>query len=201
MLVPQPRKWGREELSMNARPKYIVAGAAAAALAIVGGVAASGMGGDDEPLTGDTLARASEAALAHTGGGEVIETETEDDGNVAYSVEVRLADGTVTEVELDEAFQVVGTEPDDDDADDGPLTGETLEQASAAALAHTGGGTVVDSEAETGGNIAYSVEVRLDDGSEVEVDLDESFQVVGSHPDDDDDDDDDDGDDEGDDDD
>jgi uncharacterized membrane protein YkoI len=185
---------------MNARPKYIVAGAAAAALAIVGGVAASGMGGDDEPLTGDTLARASEAALAHTGGGEVIETETEDDGNVAYSVEVRLADGTVTEVELDEAFQVVGTEPDDDDADDGPLTGETLEQASAAALAHTGGGTVVDSEAETGGNIAYSVEVRLDDGSEVEVDLDESFQVVGSHPDDDDDDDDDDGDDEGDDD-
>jgi uncharacterized membrane protein YkoI len=167
---------------MNWRPKYVVAGGAAAALAIVGGVAASGMGGDDEPLTGDTLARASEAALAHTGGGEVIETETEDEGNIAYSVDVRLTDGSVVEVDLDSSFQVVGDEPDDEGGDQA-LTGATLEQASAAALAHTGGGEVVETEAEGGGDVAYSVDVRLEDGSEVEVDLDESFQVVRSEPD------------------
>ena len=90
---------------------------AAAALAIGGlgtGIAiASGAGDDDKPLTSSALEQATNAALAHTGGGTVIETEAGDDG-AAYGVEVRLDSGRVVEVALDERFQVVGTEEDDD---------------------------------------------------------------------------------------
>jgi hypothetical protein len=90
--------------------------------AVSGGIAiAAGGGGDDQPLTGSALEKASAAALAHAGGGTVIETEVGDDG-AAYGVEVRKADGSVVEVSLDESFQVIGQEGDDDGAgeDEGP---------------------------------------------------------------------------------
>jgi uncharacterized membrane protein YkoI len=93
-----------------------------AAAAIAGGIAiAAGTGDDDKPLTGSTLEKATAAALAHTGGGTVVETEVGDDG-AAYGVEVKLSDGRVVEVSLDESFHVVGTERDDDTAgeEDGP---------------------------------------------------------------------------------
>ena len=67
--------------------------------------------------------------------------------------------------------------------DDHPLTGSTLDRATAAALESTGGGTIV--ETDTGdGDAAYDVEVRLDDGHVVEVHLDGDFNVVGSSADD-----------------
>jgi hypothetical protein len=69
--------------------------------------------GDDQPLTGATYDRAVEAALAHTGGGVVTETEVGDDG-AAYEVEIRLDDGSQVEVELDDSFAVIGSGPDDD---------------------------------------------------------------------------------------
>jgi len=86
-----------------------------------GSAAAFAGGGDDEPLTGSTLERASEAALAHVGGGTVVETEGGDDG-AAYGVEVLLGDGTQLEVNLDESFNVIGQEVDDDGPgdEDGP---------------------------------------------------------------------------------
>lgn len=64
-----------------------------------------------------------------------------------------------------------------------PLTGSTLEQAKAAALAHTGG-TVVETETGDDG-AAYSVEIQLEDGTQVEVNLDSDFQVIGQEADDD----------------
>ena len=64
-----------------------------------------------------------------------------------------------------------------------PITGSALEQAKAAALAETGGGTVT--ETETGDEESfYEVEVTRDDGSQVDVQLDRSFNVVGSAADD-----------------
>jgi hypothetical protein len=65
-----------------------------------------------------------------------------------------------------------------------PLTGTDLEKATAAALAYTGGGTVTETETGDDG-AAYGVEVRLDDGTQVEVNLDENFHVIGQEPDDD----------------
>ena len=67
----------------------------------------------------------------------------------------------------------------DDDATDTPITGSALEQAEAAALAHTGQGKVT--ETEVGDEESYyEVEVTLDNGNQVDVQLDKSFNVVGS---------------------
>ena len=65
---------------------------------------------------------------------------------------------------------------------DQELTGATRDRAVAAALAATGGGTVLETEAGDDG-AAYGVEVRLADGRQVEVNLDESFKVVGQEAD------------------
>jgi hypothetical protein len=67
----------------------------------------------------------------------------------------------------------------DDDATEAPITGTALEKASAAALEHTGGGTVTGTEVGDEESL-YEVEVTLDGGGQVDVQLDESFTVVGS---------------------
>lgn len=67
----------------------------------------------DTPLTGTDLDQAVAAALEHTGGGDVTETEVGDDG-AAYGVEIRIADGSQVEVNLDADFNVIGSEADDD---------------------------------------------------------------------------------------
>lgn len=87
-------------------------GALSAGIAI-----AAGVGDDDKPLTGSALDKASAAALKHTGGGTVVETEVGDDG-AAYGVEIRRADGSQVEVSLDANFNVIGGEADDDGADE-----------------------------------------------------------------------------------
>jgi Peptidase propeptide and YPEB domain len=104
---------------MNRRTKLIVGGVGAAAVIGAGtAIAVASVGGDDdEPLTGTTLEQAVAAALEETGGGTVTETEIGDDG-AAYSVEVRLEDGSQVEVNLDEDFNVIGQAADDDGADD-----------------------------------------------------------------------------------
>ncbi len=107
---------------MDKRKKLIVVGIAAACLIGGAGVVLAAAGDDDKPLTGSTLDRATEAALAEVGGGEVIETEVGDDG-AAYGVEIRKDDGSVVEVNLDSDFNVISSEGDDDgrsDEDDGP---------------------------------------------------------------------------------
>ncbi|HEX4980976.1 MAG TPA: hypothetical protein VFV63_04725 [Ilumatobacteraceae bacterium] len=70
------------------------------------------------------------------------------------------------------------------DDTDTPITGDALQRATAAALAHTGEGRVTETEVGDEESL-YEVEVTLDDGSQVDVQLDEQFQVVGSEADDD----------------
>lgn len=105
---------------MNIKRRYAaVAGAAVSAIAIaavVAGGSAVATNGDEQPLTGDTFDQAVAAALAHTGGGEVTETEIGDDG-AAYEVEIRTPAGSHVEVNLDENFVVTHSEPDDDDGE------------------------------------------------------------------------------------
>jgi uncharacterized membrane protein YkoI len=66
----------------------------------------------------------------------------------------------------------------DDDADEQPITGADRDRAAAAALAHTGEGRVTATEVGDEESL-YEVEVTLDDGTQVDVQLDEGFQVVG----------------------
>ncbi|MBB5791873.1 PepSY domain-containing protein [Jiangella mangrovi] len=63
-----------------------------------------------------------------------------------------------------------------------PITGDALERASAVALEDTGGGTVTGTEVgdEEG---YYEVEVTLDDGTQVDVHLDQDFAVLGDESD------------------
>jgi uncharacterized membrane protein YkoI len=81
------------------------------------------------------------------------------------------ADGDAGEVETNDA----------DDANEGPdvpITGTALEQASAAALDYIGEGRVTETEVgdEEG---YYEVEITKDNGREVDVHLDEAFNVLG----------------------
>jgi hypothetical protein len=66
-----------------------------------------------------------------------------------------------------------------DDGEGTPITGEALMTASQAALAFTGGGTVTGTEVGDEESL-YEVEVTTADGSQVDVQLDENFAVVGS---------------------
>ena len=108
---------------MKRHTKWIAAGMVAAAIAIggVGMTLANGSGDGDTPLTGSDLDRATQAALAHTGGGTVLESEAGDDA--PYSVEIKLDDGTVVDVKLDESFNVTGDSPSDGAEDNGSHDG------------------------------------------------------------------------------
>ena len=84
---------------------------------------------------------------------------------------------------MDEDDDINEVDDDDEDEDedevDVPITGDALDLASSAALEYVGEGTVTEAEIENDEEGYYEVEVMLDDGSEVEVYLDEQFNVLG----------------------
>jgi hypothetical protein len=101
---------------------WIICGGVLAAAIVIGGSAgglAIATGGDDDeaPITGEALDRASHAALEHTGEGRVTETEVGDEESY-YEVEVTLDDGSQVDVQLDENFNVVSDEADDENEDE-----------------------------------------------------------------------------------
>jgi uncharacterized membrane protein YkoI len=67
----------------------------------------------------------------------------------------------------------------DDDGTDSPITGSALDHATAAALEHTGGGRVTGTEIGDEESY-YEVEVTLDSGRQVDVQLDKGFNIVSS---------------------
>jgi hypothetical protein len=104
---------------MNKRTRGVVAVAAVAAVislgvggaAVAGGSASSEGESADTPITGSALAKATDAALAATGGGAVTGTEVGDEEST-YEVEVTLSDGSQVDVQLDDNFVVVGQKAD-----------------------------------------------------------------------------------------
>jgi hypothetical protein len=70
----------------------------------------------------------------------------------------------------------------DDDASDQPISGSALARAEKAALAETGEGKVTGTEVGDEESY-YEVEVTLDNGDQVDVQLNRSFEVVGSESD------------------
>jgi uncharacterized membrane protein YkoI len=85
------------------------------------------------------------------------------------------SDGAATEGSSGAAGTSGATGPSVDKDD---LVGDELAKASEAAIKAAGGGTVVDAERSDDADHRFEVEVRLEDGTEVDVDLDESFGVV-----------------------
>jgi hypothetical protein len=106
--------------------RILITALAVAGLGLGGATIAGAAAGEDKPITGDALDKASKAALDHTGGGTITETEVDtpeaDDekeaGDGAYEVEIKGADGKQVEVNLDRDFKVTGSEADDDSDDD-----------------------------------------------------------------------------------
>jgi uncharacterized membrane protein YkoI len=90
-----------------------------------------------------------------------------------------IAAGAVAAVIAVTAAAATAGDADDHEA---PITGIDLDRASAAALDHTGEGRVTDTEVGDEDSY-YEVEVTLDDGSQVDVQLDRDFQVVGDEAD------------------
>jgi uncharacterized membrane protein YkoI len=110
--------------------------------------------------------------------GEISEVEFESD---VYEVEVEK-DGAEQEVTINaQTGEVLSVQEDtkDDESKDVSIIGSALERASAAALAHIGEGRVTDSEIgdEEG---YYEIEIRLNNGREADVHLDEKFNVLST---------------------
>ncbi|MBD8870316.1 PepSY domain-containing protein [Nocardioides sp. MJB4] len=108
-------------MHLSKRRAGVLVGAVVAVAVGVGGAAVAGSGGDDDAgdreITGPALQEAEREALAETGEGRVTGTEVEDEESY-YEVEVTLEDGSQVDVQLDESFQVVGTEADDESGGD-----------------------------------------------------------------------------------
>ena len=111
-------------MNLKLTPKRIAIVLGTAALVTAGAVSGASAisGGDDDahdrPIPAADLERAEKAALDETGGGRVTETEVDDEES-KYEVEVSLDDGTQVDVQLDEDFQVQGTEGDGSDDEPG----------------------------------------------------------------------------------
>jgi hypothetical protein len=96
-------------------------------------------------------------------------------------VRIALAAGAVVVAAGGGAVAVGASSNDDREA---PISGDAYDRASQAALAYTGSGRVTETEVGDEDSY-YEVEVTLDDGSQVDVQLDRNFQVVSSSADDD----------------
>lgn len=68
-------------------------------------------------ITGSALDRASAAALAYIGEGEVTDSEIGDEEGF-YEIEITLDNGNEVDVHLDENFRVLSTEYENEEEDD-----------------------------------------------------------------------------------
>ena len=167
--------------------------------AVLGLVLALSLTSCGENISSSDREKASEAALRATGATRVNQVELPNDNDkYAFEVEVRFSNGAEVDVELDENFEVINspptasdftedvsstTEPTDEpsiglDADDRPLTGETFNRASAAALKATGTGKVIETGGSDDSDHAYEVDVLLPNGEDVTIELDENYKVT-----------------------
>lgn len=173
-----------------------------AAVAVLGAGATVWTASANDDVQGGERDRVGAAAVEAAGGGTAVDVEASDDRGEAYEVEVRMDDGTEVDVTLDQDLKPVSqdadtdtddtdaddTDADDtddtDDTDDRALSADERRSAEQAALDAVGGGTVEQVEASDDGAEAYEVAVRMDDGTEWDVDLDADYQVLSKTADD-----------------
>ena len=94
-----------------------------------------------------------------------------------------IAAGVLAAAGIGGGIAVAGGDDDSNEGPDRPISsGNELDQASRSALDHVGQGRVTDTEIGDEESY-YEVEVTKDDGSQVDVQLDRSFNVVGSEAD------------------
>lgn len=173
--------------------RILVPTLATAAVLVAGGGVAYAVLEDDEKLAGSQRDRAEQAALAEVDGGRVVEAEADDEGGQRqYELEVVDVDGVEWDIVLDESFEVVVADRDDDvddgdddaddrgdaDADDAPVSAADRERAGAAAEAAVPGGEAVDVDHGDTAGVAWEVEVVDGQGRDWDVTLDEQLTVL-----------------------
>lgn len=182
---------------MKKRTIWITSAAAAGVLAVGATATAFAIGADDaddrDELAGvsaSELDAAREAAIDEAGPGTVTEVDVDDDGTHRYEIDVRLDAGGSVEVKLDRDLKVVAVEErgegdrdgdgSDDRGDDSAAAIDPADRQSAidAALAHAGGGTATEVERSDDADHVWEVEVQLENGGDLEVELDADFAVV-----------------------
>ncbi len=120
--------------------RKLIATGAAFAIAAGGVGVAIGAGGDDgdEQATGPAADRAREAALKLFPGGRANAVERDSEDGATWEVEVTRRDGKTVDVRLDERYELVVVEGDDDSKgdDDGEAAVSGTRAASAPAFGH-----------------------------------------------------------------
>jgi len=180
------------------RKRVVLPTVATVAVLSIGGTMWTAAANDD--VQGGERDRVGAAAVEAAGGGTVVDVEASDDRGEAYEVEVRMDDGTEVDVTLDQDLNPVSQDADDRDdrdrddndadgddgldADDRAVSAEERQSAEQAALDAVGGGTVEQVEASDDSREAYEVEVRMDDGTEWDVELDADYDVLSKTTDD-----------------
>jgi uncharacterized membrane protein YkoI len=99
------------------RKRWILGTVAVVALAGGGAAVAAASGGDDgndRPIVGAALDRASAVALKHTRGGRVTDSEVGDEEGY-YEVEVARPDGSSVDVHLDRNFKLIDSHANTED--------------------------------------------------------------------------------------
>jgi len=142
---------------MRRRTKVLIAGGLLATAAIVPAIAQAGAGADA------TVAPA------------VAPAEVDSDSRVVPSVAPTGVDSDSTVVPAKAPGEAESDSPADSVS---PVTGPDIARASEVAIAYMGGGTVTDTEIGDEESY-YEVEVALDGGRQVDVQVDENFNVVG----------------------
>lgn len=113
----------------------------------------------------EQAAQSDQAGVVSESTPEAVESVVEDDTNA---------------VEAETEPETEAADSSEDTAEnEAPIVGTDLERASAIALEFTGGGRVTETEVEDEESY-YEVEVTLDDGRQIDVQLDENFNVVGT---------------------
>lgn len=121
---------------------------------------------------------AIDAAVAAAGGGGATSIDVQRDG---WKVDVRLDDGSEVEVRVyADGSQAVVQQDGDDRSGDRVLDTARIAGIVDAATAAAGGGAVESISAEGDDGSAFEVQVRLDGGQDVDVDLADDLSVVSS---------------------
>jgi hypothetical protein len=112
----------RKEKHMNWSRKHVIVGGSILALAAggAGAAVAIGSGEDDEGgAHGPAADKARAAALALYPGGHANAVERDSEDGATWEVEVAKSDGGTVDVRLDEQYQLVVSETDSEDEDQG----------------------------------------------------------------------------------
>jgi uncharacterized membrane protein YkoI len=149
--------------------------------------------GPREALSADVAAKVKAAALDKVPGATVLRSEAGGPYGTAYHAHVKKADGTLAVVLVDSSFKATTVQADSGGGGGkgrhggrggGPgggetaLTGDTKTKVEAAVKAKLPGATIVRTETNDDGTAPYESHVTKSDGTEAEVLVSKTFEVV-----------------------